>query len=262
MTRDRESSKLPHTLERKVLLRARPETVFRYFTDSERWASWWGAGSTIEPWPGGKVYIRYPNAIEAGGEVEEIDPPRRIVFSMGFATGQPIALGASRVTIELEPVAAGTRLALRHAFAEESVRDEFVQGWRYQLSVFANLVADAVHAAAAEPIDAWFAAWSEPDEPKRLALLDAAVSTAVRFRDRFSMVEGRADLEPHLAAVHRFMPGMRLERAGGVRHCQGTALADWIARGADGAEQGRGTNVFTLDADGRIEDVVGLWSPG
>jgi len=45
-----------------------------------------------------------------------------------------------------------------------------------------------------------------------------------------------------------------------VRHCQGTVLADWIASGADGAERGRGTNVFTLDPDGRIAGVVGLWS--
>jgi hypothetical protein len=31
--------------------------------------------------------------------------------------------------------------------------------------------------------------------------------------------------------------------------------------GPDGAEKGRGTNVFVFDADGRIADVVGIWSP-
>ena len=62
----------------------------------------------------------------------------------------------------------------------------------------------------------------------------------MRFRDRFSLIDGMDDLRPHLAAVHRFMPGMRLERDGDVRHCQGTVLADWIARGADGQERGRG----------------------
>ena len=48
------------------------------------------------------------------------------------------------------------------------------------------------------------------------------------------------------------MPGMRLERDGDVRHCQGTVLADWVARGADGQERGRGTNVV-LGAGARIE---------
>ncbi|MFN7943478.1 MAG: SRPBCC domain-containing protein [Thermoanaerobaculia bacterium] len=254
---------LPHALDRRLLIRARPSTVFRYFTDSERWASWWGAGSTIDPVPGGRVHIRYPNAVEAGGEVVEIDAPKRIVFTMGYANGQPMPLGASRVTITLAADPAGTRLHLQHEFADAAVRDQHVQGWRYQLSIFANVASDQAQAAAAERIDAWFAAWSEPEATRREALLAGAVAAGVAFRDRFSAVDGLDDLKPHLAAVHVFMPGMRLERSGAVRHCQGTALADWIARGADGAERGRGTNVFALDADGRIADVVGLWgAPG
>jgi len=253
-------STLPHALDRSVIIRAQQETVFRYFTDSARWAAWWGAGSTIDARPGGKVYIRHPNAVEAGGEVLEVDPPRRIVFTFGFASGQPIPLGASRVTIELAQDPAGTRLDLRHEFSDEAARNEHVQGWCYQLSVFGNVVADQVNAGAAARVDDWFAAWSESDATKRRVLLAKAVAPGISFRDRFSLVEGMEDLEPHLAAVHRFMPGMRLQRSGEVRHCQGTVLADWIASGPDGDERGRGTNVFTLDPDGRIAGVVGLWS--
>ena len=40
---------LPHSLDRTIVIRARRETVFRYFTDSLRWAKWWGAGSMIDP---------------------------------------------------------------------------------------------------------------------------------------------------------------------------------------------------------------------
>ncbi len=254
---------LPHALDRRVLIRARRDIVFKYFTDSERWAAWWGQGSSIDPRPGGKVFIRYPNAIEAGGEVVEIDPPKRIVFTFGFASGQPIPVGGSRVTITLEDDPAGTCLTLHHEFAEAAVRDHHVQGWRYQLAVFANVVADSLLVGMRPSVDAWFAAWSEPDAAKRNQLLHTTVASGVRFRDHFSLVEGLADLEPHLAAVHVFMPGMKLERAGEVRHCQGTVLADWVAQGPDGAERGRGTNVFGFDAEGKIEDVVGLWTmPG
>ena len=83
-------------------------------------------------------------------------------------------------------------------------------------------------------MDGWFAAWSEPDTARREALLDRLATEEMRFRDRFSLIDGLSDLRPHLAAVHRFMPGMRLEREGDVRHCQGTVLADWVARAADG----------------------------
>ena len=56
------------------------------------------------------------------------------------------------------------------------------------------------------------------------------------------------------------MPGVKLERDGPVRHCQGTALADWVVRGRDGAVSRRGTNVLELAPDGRLAGVVGLWA--
>ena len=255
------ASPLPFALDRRVVIHARPTTVFRHFTDSERWAAWWGAGSTIDARPGGKVVIRHPNAVEVSGEVLEIDPPRSIVFTYGYASGQPFPPGGSRVTIRLEEDRHGTRLDLRHDFAAAQDREQHVQGWRYQLAVFANVVTDHLLGGAQERVDAWFAAWSEPDAARRKEHLDAAAGPDIRFRDRFSLVEGRADLEPHLAAVHIFMPGHRIARSGDLRQCQGVALADWVMHGPDGGERGRGTNVFGFDADGRIADVVGIWSP-
>lgn len=50
-------SELPFFVERDVLICARPATVFRFFTDTNRWAAWWGAGSEVEGRPGGKVRI-------------------------------------------------------------------------------------------------------------------------------------------------------------------------------------------------------------
>ena len=152
---------LPHRLDRTVVIQATPQIVFSFFTESDRWASWWGAGSTIEPKSGGRVYIRHANGIESSGEVVEVDPPTRIVFTYGFNSGNPIPPGSSRVTISLAPQGRGTRLDLLHEFADAGPRDEHVQGWRYQLSVFGNVVADLVNINAAEAADAWFGAWSE-----------------------------------------------------------------------------------------------------
>ena len=249
---------LAHRLDRSVEIQASPETVFRFFTDSARWAKWWGAGSSIEPRAGGKVLIRNPGGIEVLGEVLEIVPPERIVFTYGFATGKPIPAGSSRVTISLEPCAAGTRLHLLHEFPEAAVRDDHVQGWRYQLSVFANIVADEVFSGAASVADAWFEAWAVADERARDAAFAKIVAPDISFRDRFSLLDGMADLSAHAAASQRFMPGVRMHRKGATRHCQGVVLADWTASGADGRELMSGTNVFVLGTDGRITAATGF----
>jgi uncharacterized protein YndB with AHSA1/START domain len=252
---------LPYQLDRTVLIKAVPETVFRFFTDSARWATWWGAGSTIDARPGGKVYIRHPNGVETVGEVLDVRPPERIAFTYGFTSGQPIPPGSSRVTIELAPDEAGTRLQLRHEFAEAAPRNEHVQGWRFQLSLFANAVANEAHAGAAGAVDAWFGAWAMADEAARDEVLARIAVPEVRFRDRYSVLEGAADLTAHIGAALRFMPGITLGRKGEVRHCQGEVLADWIAAGKDGKERMSGTSLFVFRPDGRIESVTGFTNP-
>ena len=73
-------------LERVVEISARRDTVFRYFTDSERCAAWWGSGSTIDARPGGSVRIRYPDV--GPEEIERIitDPIEIYLFVSDFLT--------------------------------------------------------------------------------------------------------------------------------------------------------------------------------
>lgn len=250
---------LPHSLERIVVIRAPRETVFTFFTASAKWAAWWGAGSEVDPRPGGKMLIKYPGGVEASGEVLEVDAPRRFVFTMGYATNPKLPPGSSRVSIALEPHPDGTRLTLTHALPDAAVRDEHRQGWRYQLALFSNVVANEVASDATATVDGWFAAWADPDVARRTTTLQRVATTDVRFRDRYSHVDGIDDLVPHITAAQHFMPGMAAVRSGDVRHCQGTVLADWIVKGPDGASKARGTNVFLLDANGRIASATGLW---
>lgn len=246
---------LPYDLSRTVHIQAPPETVFDFFTDSARWAAWWGAGSTIDPTPGGKVYIRHGNGVEVLGEVLSIDPPRQIVFTYGYASGNPIPPGASRVTITLSSVREGTRLELHHEFAEAAPRDLHVQGWRYQLSLFANAVANRHFADAAASVDAWFAVWTMADEAARNAELARIADPAIRFRNHYSHLEGYEDVSAHIAAALRFMPGVALARTGDVRHCQGAVLVDWSAGQTSGA------SVFQFAPDRRIVSVISFANP-
>jgi len=252
--------KLPHTLDRTLVIQAAPETVFSFFTDTVKWASWWGAGSAIDPTPGGAMKIRYPDGTEVLGNVLDVRAPERIVFTYGYASGKMIPPGESRVTIALEQAGDATRLTLMHEFADAAVRDMHVQGWRYQLSLFANVVSNAQHADADGIIDAWFDAWADPDAVARTATLARIAAPVVRFRDRHSHTDGVDDLVAHITAAQQYMPGTRMTRAGNVRHCQGTVLAEWIAKSASGDALASGTNVFVFGAAGQIESVTGFAS--
>jgi uncharacterized protein YndB with AHSA1/START domain len=250
---------LPHQLDRTVVIEAPPEIVFRFFTDAGRWAAWWGTGSTIDAHPGGRLLIRYPEGTQVIGEVLELATPERIVFTYGYVSGQMIPPGGSLVTIRLAPDPRGTRLELRHDFTEAGVRDEHVQGWRYQLSLFSNIVANDLHGDVASIVDEWFGAWLDRDTRQRRQRLAAIAAPDVRFRDRFSLVDGVDELNEQIGAAQRFMPGLRMERRGDLHHCQGLVLADWVVLTAEDQERGRGTNVFAFGPGKKIEAVTGFW---
>jgi uncharacterized protein YndB with AHSA1/START domain len=241
------------TVERTVVIRAPREVVFRYFQDPERWARWWGAGSTIESREGGAFLIRYPNGETASGRVVELSPPERFVFTFGYdAPGKPIPPGGSRVSVRLEATPEGTRLSLAHEAPDKKVAEEHVQGWRYQLALFSNVVAAEQFARCADTADHWFAAWSGE------GALDPVTTDGVEFRDAFSAVLGRDDLAAHLRAAQMHMPGVKLRREGEPQQCQGTVLCDWVAE-KEGAPIARGTNLFELAPDGRISRAIGFW---
>src|SRR5262245_14714554 len=182
---------LPFKIERDIVICATRETVFRYFTDSERWARWWGAGSRIEARPGGEVFIRYPNGHIARGEVVEIDPPERVVFTYGYdRPDRPIPPGGSRVTITVSEAPGGTRVRLRHDVPTAALAAEHTGGWRYQMGVFANVVAAEHDAGAAATIDRYLAAWSETDAGARRDALEATCADDLLYRDRYGFASG------------------------------------------------------------------------
>jgi uncharacterized protein YndB with AHSA1/START domain len=252
---------LPHQLERQVVIRASRDVVFRFFTDSARFASWWGAGSSIDARPGGAVRIMYPGGVLVTGNVVTIRPVEEISFTYGYESQnrEMVPPGGSLVTITLAGHDDGTLLSLRHDLATEAARDAHVAGWRYQLALFANLVAAEAHSGAEAAVDHYFAVWAESDQARRLATLGQIASTDLLFRDRFGVTASLEDLSAHIGAAQQHMPGLRMERDGGFQQCQGTGVADWVARAPDGSIAARGRNVFDFTPDGRLSRVIGLW---
>jgi uncharacterized protein YndB with AHSA1/START domain len=251
---------LLHQLERSLVIRAPRAVVFRYFTDSVRFAQWWGVGSTIAAEVGGEVVIRYPNQVVARGRVTAVEPERRIAFTYGYENGHvDLPPGRSLVTVDLADDPEGTRLSFHHAFETEALRDLHVAGWRYHLAVFANVVANEHHAAAAAHVDEWFAAWAEADRSRRMALLRVCTTDDVELQDAYACCRGRDDLDGHIANTHVHVPGVRMQVSAPPRHCQGTLLVAWSAVDAEGKPRGAGTHIVRLAVDGRIAGVVGFW---
>jgi hypothetical protein len=108
-------------------------------------------------------------------------------------------------------------------------------------------------------IDEWFEVWSNGDAAERTRLLGQFATRTVEFRERYGATRGSDDLLAHVTAAQHFMPGIRLERQGDVRQCQGSAFCNWTAS-KDGKAAGTGTTFFAFDAEGRIQSVNGFWS--
>jgi hypothetical protein len=74
-------------------------------------------------------------------------------------------------------------------------------------------------------VDAWLGLWADPDAASRSRTLARLASPDVQFHDRFSALEGIDEVDAHVTAAQRFMPGLSLQRRGSIRHCQGVVLA-------------------------------------
>jgi uncharacterized protein YndB with AHSA1/START domain len=110
-----------NVIEIERWIEARPETVFSYFTDPERFLSWQGRDASIDPHPGGSFRVGVGgHAGVVRGEFLEVVAPRRLVFTWGLegitALDQGLAKLLARpsvVEISLESQRGGTLLRLR-----------------------------------------------------------------------------------------------------------------------------------------------------
>ena len=246
-------------LERTIVICAERNTVFRYFTDSKRWASWWGEGSTIESKPGGKVRICYPGNTIASGEVIEIANNERIVFTYGYETGKPIPPGTSKVTFILRDHTEGTEISFCHEFADEAIRDMHIGGWRYQLAVFATVVTKEQHSNYKQILADYLALWDTADSKSREQTLARIAAPDVHFRDPYGCVNDRDEFNAHIDSTQKHMPGLSMAQNGEPGQCQGYALLPWIAMRKDGTEAARGTSTFQFMPNGLIKNIIGFW---
>jgi uncharacterized protein YndB with AHSA1/START domain len=130
------------TIERELTIAASPETVFTYFVDPERIVRWMGRTAELDPTPGGIYRIDYNGTDIARGEFVEVDPPRRVVFTMGWeAPGDATPPGSSTVEVTLTPEGDGTRVRLRHVGLPVEAVTGHTEGWDYFLPTLVEVAA-------------------------------------------------------------------------------------------------------------------------
>jgi uncharacterized protein YndB with AHSA1/START domain len=115
---------------REVAIEARPETVWDFLVDSELAKRWMGVTASLDARPGGDYRVEVVPGKVAVGEFVELDPPRRLVWTWGWADNDPVPAASSTIEVVLEPTDEGTLLRFSHGGLpdEESVvRHE--EGW-------------------------------------------------------------------------------------------------------------------------------------
>jgi uncharacterized protein YndB with AHSA1/START domain len=139
----------------EIRVKARPETVFEFFTRSEKFERWMGVAAQVDARPGGawRIDLNGRGSV-AAGEVVEMEPPRRVVLSWGWEqTGNapvPLRPGASTVEVTLTRDGDGTHVRLEHRDLPPDMRVFHSLGWEHYLSRLA--VAGAGGDAGPDPM--------------------------------------------------------------------------------------------------------------
>jgi uncharacterized protein YndB with AHSA1/START domain len=115
-------------VERRV--QARPETIFSFFADRDRWLLWQGTDAEIDLRPGGTFRVNVTGGGYASGRFVEVIADRKIVFTWGWEDpDRGLPPGSSRVAIELIEQDGGTLLRLTHDGLPLDLVDVHRYGW-------------------------------------------------------------------------------------------------------------------------------------
>ena len=120
----------------EIYIRTTPERLWEAITDPDIRANYNFGARVASDWkPGSQIEMHSPAGLLGGGEVLEVDPPRRLVHTMTALWDDEVrAEGSSRVTWVIEPVADSCRLVLTHDELRDGASEQLYGGWPMILS--------------------------------------------------------------------------------------------------------------------------------
>jgi uncharacterized protein YndB with AHSA1/START domain len=127
---------MSYHVEKTLRLRAGPERVWRALTDPAELGQWFPDRTDLEPRAGAAGWFDWTAHGRYAVRVEEVDPPRRLVWTWARDAGVELEEGPrTRVEWTLEPTSdGGTTLRLRESgFTDPKYRDGNDAGWDKEL---------------------------------------------------------------------------------------------------------------------------------
>ncbi len=114
------------------LIAAPIDVVWDLVTTADGLMSWMAESATVDLEPGGTITWRHDNGEVVAGEVREVVPMRRFVFTYGWASGfLPVPPGSTTVTVEFEAAADATRVSISHAGLDAAMAERHTVGWTH-----------------------------------------------------------------------------------------------------------------------------------
>lgn len=112
-----------------------------------------------------------------------------------------------------------------------------------------------------DTVDAYVAAWNEPDRERRTEVLEPAFGPGGTYRDPRFSVDGLDALVEHIGGYQQRFAGSRMERRSGVDAYGDVLRFAWAIVGPDGEVALEGVDFIALDDGGRIRSVTGFFGP-
>ena len=110
-------------------------------------------------------------------------------------------------------------------------------------------------------IEAYGAAWNEPEEQERRRLLERSWADDGTYTDPTAHVARREALVRHIAGFQQQMPGSRVVLTSGVDEHHRMFRFTRRLVGPDGTPMFDGIDFGEVSADGRLQRIVGFFGP-
>jgi hypothetical protein len=105
----------------------------------------------------------------------------------------------------------------------------------------------------------YFEAWNAREPEARAKAVSAAWTADGGYTDPLTDVTGHEQIAAVIAGAHEQFPGFAFRLTGAVDGHHDTARFSWeLVSEADGSAPVSGSDVITLDTDGRIKTVLGF----